>query len=377
MPFDLTGQLTAWRHHLHANPELSRQEKHTAAFVCEKLAEMGVAFEAGIGGHGVVATLSRGKSNRSVGLRADMDALPIPEATGAPYASKNPGVMHACGHDGHTASLLGAARLLLDDESWTGTVNLIFQPAEEGFGGAQAMLDDGLFQRFPCERIFGYHNWPGMEAGAVGISAGPIMAAAANFSITLTGKAGHAAMPHLCLDPVQGLAHLILALNTIVARNTDPHDAAVISTCVLKAGEANNQIPQAASLGGTFRALTPAVMAQLESRIRAVAAAVATAHELRAEVMISGYLPATINHEAESSLAAAAAASAGLKLGQRSKPSMGAEDFGRFLEAVPGAYAWIGNGASAGLHHPAFDYNDAILPIAARYLAATAKAALA
>jgi len=377
MPFDLPAQLTAWRHHLHANPELSRAEAQTAAFVCARLGEMGVAHTAGIGGHGVVATISRGNSNRSVGLRADMDALPILEATGAEYASKNPGVMHACGHDGHTASLLGAARLLRDDESWTGTVHLIFQPAEEGFGGAQAMMDDGLFQRFPCERIFGYHNWPGMETGAVALSPGPIMAAAANFSVTLTGKAGHAAMPHLCVDPVQGLAQLILALNTIVARNIDPHDAAVISTCVLKAGEANNQIPQTASLGGTFRALTPAVMTQIEARIRAISGHVAAAHGLGAEVSVFGYLPATINHEAEAALAMAAAEQAGLKLGQRSKPSMGAEDFGRFLEVIPGAYAWIGNGDSAGLHNPAFDYNDAILPIAARYLAATAKAALA
>jgi amidohydrolase len=376
MPFDLTEQLIAWRHHLHAHPELSRQESATAAFVCERLAEMGVAHAANIGGHGVVASISRGASNRSVGLRADMDALPIEEATGTEYASKNPGVMHACGHDGHTASLLGAARLLRDDPDWGGTVHFIFQPAEEGFGGAQAMLNDGLLQRFPCAQIFGYHNWPGLETGTVMLHEGPAMAAAANFSITLAGKAGHAAMPHLCTDPVQGVAHLILALNAIVARNIDPQDAAVISTCVLKAAEANNQIPQTARMGGTFRGLTPAVMQLLEARIREAAAGVAMAQGLTAEVEIFGYLPATINNAEQASLAAAAAVAAGLPVRRDLRPTMGAEDFGRFLEVIPGAYAWIGNGSSAGLHNPAFDYNDAILPVAARYLTEVAKAAL-
>ena len=374
---DLTAQLTAWRRHLHAHPELSRQEAGTAAFVAEKLTELGIPHARNIGGHGVVGSLHRGASNRCVGLRADMDALPIQEAGGAAHASRSPGVMHACGHDGHTASLLGAAVLLRDDPGWSGTVQLIFQPAEEGFGGAQAMLADGLLQKFPCAQIFGYHNWPGLKAGSIMLHAGPVMAAAASFSITLTGRASHAAMPHLGADPVQGLAHLILALNTIVARNTDPLDAAVISTCVLKAGEANNQIPGAASLGGTLRAFAPQVMAPLQARLRDVAQHTAAAHELRAEVEIHGHLPATCNHLASAELAARAATQAGLTLHQGLAPSMAAEDFGRFLEEIPGAYAWIGNGPSAGLHHPGFDYNDDILPIAARYLAATAKAALA
>lgn len=377
MPFDLAAQLTAWRHHLHENPELSRQESATAAFVCAALAEMGIAHTAGIGGHGVVATLTRQGSNRSVGLRADMDALPIMEATGAPYASKTPGIMHACGHDGHTASLLGAARLLRDDPGWSGIVQLVFQPAEEGFGGAQAMLEDGLLSRFPMERIFGYHNWPGLEAGTVMLHDGPIMAAAAAFAITLRGTAGHAAMPHLTADPVQGLAHLIIALNSIVARNINPLDTAVISSCMLSAGQAHNQIPEQATIGGTFRALAPTTMAYLESRIRAVADHVAAAHQLTAMVDITGYLPPTINHSGAAHLAAKAASAIGLPVRRDMAPTMGAEDFGRFLEAIPGAYAWIGNGDSAGLHHPAFDYNDEILTVAARYLAATAKAALA
>jgi hippurate hydrolase len=377
MPFDVIESMKSWRHHLHANPELSRQEAATAAFVCERLAEMGVAHTAGIGGHGVVATLSRGASNRSVGLRADMDALPITEITGAPYASKTPGIMHACGHDGHTASLLGAVQMLRDDPDWAGTVRFVFQPAEEGFGGAEAMLEDGLLSRFPMERIFGYHNWPGLEAGTVMLHDGPIMAAAAHLSIVIRGHAGHAAMPHLTADPVQGAAQIIIALNTIIARNTDPLDSAVISICTLKAGEAMNQIAETATIAGTFRGLTVAAMEVLESRIRQVATHTALALGLTAEVTIDAYLPPTVNHKPEAGLAAAAAASAGLPVRRDMKPTMGAEDFGRFLLQIPGAYAWIGNGPSAGLHNPAFDYNDDILPIAAKFLAATAKAALA
>ncbi len=377
MKSDLFQRLAAWRQHLHAYPELSCQERATAAFVCEKLAEMGIPFAAGIGGHGVVATLTRGVSNRSAGLRADMDALPVLEAPGRAHGSRNPGVMHACGHDGHTVSLLGAAALLLEDPSWSGTVQCIFQPAEEGLGGAQAMLDDGLLERFPCERIFGYHNWPGLEAGVVMVHGGPVMAAAASFSITLSGVAGHAAMPHDCADPVQGVAHLIIALNAIVARNVDPQEAAVISTCTLKAGEANNLIAPEASLGGTIRALTPKMMHFLQARVREVAQYTARAHDLTARVEITGEVPATINHAAEAALAAQAAADAGLSLRGDMKPSMAGEDFGRFLEVMPGAYAWIGNGASAGLHNEAYDYNDEILPVAARYYAAVARAALA
>lgn len=377
MPFDLSESLKTWRHHLHAHPELSCQEGETAAYVCRVLGELGIPYVAKVGGHGVVATLAREGSSRSVGLRADMDALPILEASGVAYASRNPGVMHACGHDGHTASLLGAAKLLADDPFWSGTVQFIFQPAEEGFGGALEMLEDGLLRRFPFERVFGYHNWPGLEAGVVALHDGPVMAATANFNVTLSGHAGHAAMPHFCVDPVQGAAQLILAFNAIVARNTDPQDAAVISTCTLKAGEANNQIAETAVLGGTFRALNPEVMDYLRARIGEVSAHVAAAHQLTAKVEFFGGFPPTINHHAEVEVAAATARGLGLSVRRDLRASMAAEDFGHFLRAVPGAYAWIGNGPSAGLHHPAYDYNDAILPVAARYLAATAKAALA
>ncbi len=376
MPLDFTDTLRQWRHYLHAHPELSRQEAGTAAYVCAELEKLGVAYTSGVGGHGVVATIARGSSNRSVGLRADMDALPIIEATGKSYASTNPGVMHACGHDGHTASLLGAAQLLVEDGGWAGTVQLVFQPAEEGYAGAEAMVRDGLFTRFPMERMFGYHNWPGLETGTVMLHDGPLMAAAAHLTITIHGKAGHAAMPHQAVDPVQGAAQMITALNTIVARNTDPLQAAVVSICTMQAGIAQNQIPDSAVLGGTFRALTPAMMAFIEDRIHQVVAGVAAALGLTAEVAVGSRLAPTINNSAEAALGAKVAAGMGLTVRRDMLPTMGAEDFGRFLAEVPGSYAWIGNGDSAGLHHPAFDYNDEILPIAAHYLASVAKAAL-
>ncbi len=376
MPDDFTTTLTVWRHYLHTHPELSRQEHETAAFVCARLDELGIPYEAGIGGHGVVASLKRGGSNRSVGLRADMDALPIPEATGKPYASKNQGVMHACGHDGHTTSLLGAAMLLQNDPDWVGQVHLVFQPAEEGFKGAHAMVEDGLFTRFPMERIFGYHNWPGLEAGTVMMHPGPVMAGAANFEITLKGKAGHAGMPHLCADPVQGVAHLIVAVNAIVARNLPPLQAGVISTCTLKAGEAQNQVPERASMGGTIRAFSTDVMDMLKRRLTETAEGIAMAFGLEAQIRIGGDLAPTANVPEEAERAAAAAKAAGLKVRRDMEPTLGAEDFGRFLADIPGAYAWIGNGPSAGLHNPAYDYNDEILPVAARFLVSCAKAAL-
>ena len=377
MPDDFSAQLTSWRHYLHAHPELSRHERETSTYVCARLDELGIPYQSHIGGHGVVATLKRGDSSHSVGLRADMDALPIPEATGKPYASKNPGVMHACGHDGHTASLLGAAVLLQKDPDWAGQIQLVFQPAEEGANGAQAMIDDGLLTRFPMARIFGYHNWPGGEAGAVSLRSGPIMAGAAEFEITLKGQAGHAALPQLCKDPVQGLAQLIVALNTVVARNLTPSDAGVISACTLKASEAHNQIPEKAVMGGTIRAFQPSAMALLKRRLAELAYGIAASFELEAKVVIERGLLPTVNSEAETELAKQAALGAGLKLGPIFEPTMGAEDFGCFLQHIPGAFAIIGNGVdTAGLHTPTYDYNDEILPMAARFLASCAKTAL-
>lgn len=356
-------------------PELSRQEAGTAAYVLARLAELGVEHYGSVGGHGVVARLCRGTGPR-IGLRADLDALPIQEATGVPHASRHDGIMHACGHDGHTVSLLGAVQLLRDDPDWQGTVNFIFQPAEEGFGGADAMLADGLLARFPLDMIFGYHNWPGLPAGTVALHEGPVMAAAANFTLTLSGRAGHAAMPHLAADPVQGLAQLIVALNTIPARSLDPLEAGVISTCTLAAGAARNQIPDSATASGTIRALRPAAMTLLQSRMGELARHIAAAHGLEAQVEIFSALTATINTPAAVALAEAGARTCGLAVRRDLPPSMAAEDFGRFLAEIPGAYAWIGNGPSAPLHNPGYDFDDSILPVAAHFLAATAKRAL-
>jgi hippurate hydrolase len=376
----LAETLTGWRRHLHAHPELSKQEAETAAFVQARLAELGVPFEADIGGHGVVATISRGRSNRSVGLRADMDALPITEATGLAHASTNAGVMHACGHDGHTTSLLGAAALLVRDESWTGTVRLVFQPAEEGAGGALAMLADGLFDRFPMERIFGFHNWPGLEAGTVAVHDGPVMAGGARIEIRVKGHAGHAALPHLARDPMLASAHLLVALQSVVSRSLDPLDCGVLSICTMEAGRAANQIPEEAVMRGTMRALRTEVMDQLEEGIRRVSAGTATMFGMAAEVAIQRGVMVTSNTSPEAALAAEAAALAGLPVRRDLPPTMGSEDFGWFSQQRPSAYVWIGNGISGPgheLHNPGYDFNDAILPAAASYLAGVAKRALA
>ncbi len=375
----LASSLTQWRRHLHAHPELSLEETQTAAFVCDRLTELGVPFVAGVGGHGVVATISRGSSNRSVGLRADMDALPIAETTGLAYASTRPGVMHACGHDGHTTSLLGAAALLVRDTAWSGTVQLVFQPAEEGYGGARAMLDDGLLRRFPMERIFGYHNWPGLEAGVVALHAGPVMAGGARVEIVLQGLAGHAAMPHLTRDPMLAAGHLLVALQSIVAREVDPLETAVVSMCTIEGGMAANQIPSRVTMRGTCRTFKPAVRDVVVQSIHRISQGVAATYGLRAEVLVRVGMDATVNSLAEANLAAGAAEAAGITVRRDVPPSMASEDFGWYLMERPGAFAWIGNGPAPdgrGLHNPGYDYNDAVLPIAATYLAETAKQAL-
>ncbi|MDE2006139.1 MAG: amidohydrolase, partial [Rhodospirillales bacterium] len=267
----LHATLTAWRQHLHAHPELSLQERATAAFVAAKLDSLGIPYESGIGGHGLVASLRRGASNRSVGLRADMDALAIVEETGLDHASVHPGVMHACGHDGHTVSLLGAAALLARDPDWTGTVHFVFQPAEEGSGGALAMLKDGLFERFPMERIFGYHNWPGLPAGTVAVHDGPVMAAGARIEFRITGRSGHAALPHETRDPMIPAAHLLLALQSVVSRETSPLDSAVVSIATIEAGQAANQIPETVTMRGTTRSLRTEVRDATEAALARLA----------------------------------------------------------------------------------------------------------
>jgi hippurate hydrolase len=387
----LAEALTRWRRHLHAHPALTLQEGPTAAFVADRLREMRVEVETGVGGHGVVGTIRRAGGgggaagdgaggNRSVGLRADMDALPIQELNpGLPHRSTLPGVMHACGHDGHTAALLGAAALLLADAGWSGTVRLVFQPAEEGGGGARAMVADGLFRRFPMDRIFGWHNWPGLPAGTLAVHDRAVMAAGARFEIAFEGHAGHAALPQLTRDPMLGAGHCIVALQSVVARNLDPLDSGVVSVTMAEAGEAQNQVPGRAVLKGTMRYLREEAGGVLEEGMRRVARGVAETYGLQAEVAIRRGVPVTVNTPAERELAAAAAAGV-TELRRDVAPAMTGEDFAWLLAEVPGAFVWIGNGPAEDgreLHNPRYDFNDAILPVASRYLAEVAKRTLA
>jgi hippurate hydrolase len=343
---------------------------------------MGVEVAEGVGGHGVVGTLRRAGAagNRAVGLRADMDALPIEERNpDLQHRSAIPGVMHACGHDGHTAALLGAAALLARDPEWSGTVRLVFQPAEEGGGGARSMLADGLLQRFPMERIFGWHNWPGLAAGTIAVHDSAVMAAGARFEIGFEGHAGHAALPHLTRDPMLGLGHCIVALQSVVARTLDPLDPGVLSVTMAEAGEAQNQVPRTATLRGTMRFLRPATGAVMEGALRRIARGVAEAFNLHETVAMRPGVPVTVNHPAERELAAGAAASVTV-LRRDLPPAMTGEDFAWYLQEVPGAFVWIGNGPAAGgreLHSPDYDFNDAILPVASRWLAEVAKRSLA
>ncbi|WP_137177863.1 amidohydrolase [Roseomonas sp. AR75] len=373
--------LTAWRRHLHANPGLTLAEQHTAAFVAQKLREMGVTEIAeGFGGHGVVATLSRGGGNRSVGLRGDMDALPIEEQNALlPWRSTVPGVMHACGHDGHTTALLGAAKLLLDDPAWTGTIRLVFQPAEEGGGGAKRMIEEGLFQRFPMERIFGWHNWPGLPAGTIAVHDAAVMAAGCRFEVTFDGHAAHAALPHLARDPMVAAGHCIVALQSVVARNLDPLAGGVVSITVVEGGEAVNQIPRRVVLKGTARWLLPSAGEAIREGMHRVAQGIAATFGVEATVAWKIGVDPTVNHPAERDLAAEAAATVA-PVRRDMPPAMTGEDFCWFLKEVPGAFVWIGNGPAEDgreLHHPRYDFNDAILPVASGFLAATAKRALA
>jgi hippurate hydrolase len=308
-----------------------------------------------------------------------MDALPISETTGLPHASTNPGVMHACGHDGHTTSLLGAAALLQQDTSWTGTVHLVFQPAEEGGGGAKNMIADGLFERFPMERIFGYHNWPGLDAGTVAVHDSAVMASGGRIELRVKGHSGHAALPHMTRDPLVASAHLLLGLQTIISRNVDPLDAAVISIATMQAGTAANQIPGEALMRGTMRTLRESTRDAVEDAIRRVAAGVAQSCDVQIDVALPRGNPVTVNSAAERDIASDAVTAAGLPLRRDMPPAMTGEDFAWYLQKRPGAFVWIGNGPAENgreLHNSGFDYNDAILPAAAGFLASVAKRAL-
>ncbi|MCK1545128.1 amidohydrolase [Bradyrhizobium sp. 179] len=377
---ELHQKLTAWRRHLHAHPELSLQDKETSAFVQDRLTELGISFVSGIGGHGIVATLMRGHAQRRVGLRADMDALPITEDSGLPYASKTPGVMHACGHDGHTASLLGAAALLAADTDWSGTVDFIFQPAEEGFGGSRAMVAAGLFDRFPMERVFGFHNWPGLAAGTIAVHDGVVMASGGRITITIEGHAGHAGMPHLTRDPVVAAGHLIVALQSITSRSVDPLDTAVVSLCTIEGGTAPNQIAGRVVIRGTLRYHRDAVKDTILEGIERTCAGIATSFGVTVTPEIVWGVGVVINTPAEAELARIAAEKVQAPVRRDLAPSMAGEDFAFYLQQRPGAFVWIGNGDlrdGAELHGPRYDFNDAILPVASGWMAEVAKMALA
>lgn len=365
-------ELTELRRDLHAHPEILYEVHRTAGIVAEQLKAFGCdEVVPGIGRTGVVGVI-RGRSNGSgkvIGLRADMDALPIEEATGVPYASTVPGRMHACGHDGHTTMLLGAARYLAETRNFDGTVVLIFQPAEEGGAGAKAMIEDGLMDRWNIQEVYGIHNQPGLPIGSFALRPGPLMAASDRIYITLHGKGGHAAKPHNCIDTVLVGAHVITALQSIVARNVDPLEAGVVSICMFHAGNAQNVIPATAQLTGTARSLQPHVRDVLEKRIVEVTEATAAMFGATAEVTYKRDYPVTRNHERQTQFAAAVAAevSGSDKVDTAMPPVMGGEDFSFMLEARPGAFIFMGNGDSAGLHHPAYDFNDEAIPVGVSY----------
>ncbi len=361
---DLTDEVTGWRRDIHAHPELLYDVHRTAGLVAEKLRAFGCdEVVTGIGRTGVVGVVrgARGASGRTVGLRADMDALPIEEETNAPYRSTVPGKMHACGHDGHTAMLLGAAKYLAETRNFEGTAVFIFQPAEEGGAGAAAMLQEGLMDRFGVDEVYGVHNWPGIPVGHFAVKPGPLMAAADKFTITVTGRGGHAAHPHQCADPLVAGAQMVSAMQSIVARNVDPLDAAVLSICSFKSGDTYNVIPQIATILGTVRTLKTEVQAIVEGRIHAVAESVATAMGVSAQVdYVRGY-PVTFNHAEQTEFMARIAGEVS-GVNTDVVPQMGAEDFSYMLLERPGAYMFIGNGDSALCHHPAYDFDDGAIP---------------
>ncbi|MCL4766600.1 MAG: amidohydrolase [Hyphomicrobiaceae bacterium] len=365
-------ELAAWRRDLHANPEVGYDVQRTAGIVAEKLRAFGCdEVVAGIGRTGVVGVI-RGRgygSGRVIGLRADMDALPIKEITGLPYASRTAGRMHACGHDGHTVMLLGAARYLCETRNFAGDAVLVFQPAEEGGAGAKAMLDDGLLERWRIQQVYGMHNMPGIPVGQLGITKGPIMAAADRLYLDIEGRGSHAAKPHLSIDPVLIGCQFGNAVQAVVARNVDPLEAAVVSICMFHAGDAFNVIPQTASLVGTIRTLKPEVRERVFERLTALADGLGRQHDARLDLKLETGYPATVNHAAETDFAAEVAQSvAGAQnVDTAVPPMMGGEDFAFMLQERPGAFIFIGNGDSAGLHNPGYDFADAAIPVGVSY----------
>ncbi len=376
------GEFIQIRRDIHAHPEMAFEEHRTAALVAAKLADWGYEVTTGIGGTGVVGRLRRGaggegdEGGRSIGLRADMDALPIVENTGRAWSSRNAGVMHACGHDGHTATLLAAARLIAEDVDFDGTLNLIFQPAEEGGGGALRMMDDGLFERFPCDAVFAMHNMPGLETGTFHFRAGPAMASSDYATITLRGVGGHGALPHTTADTVVAAAAVVTALQTVVSRNVDPLQSAVVTVGAMHAGKANNVIPDTATLEMSVRALDPQVRKLLKARIFELVEMQAASFRVKAEIDWRDGYAVLVNTPQETRFATRVAMEmfgAG-RVNPEAKPLTGSEDFAFMLQKVPGSYFLVGNGGPGSpgacmVHNPGYDFNDEIIEPAARFWA--------
>jgi amidohydrolase len=365
-------ELSSIRRDIHAHPELGLQEHRTADLVARKLEEWGIEVYRGVGQTGVVGVLRNGNGEASIGLRADMDALPIQEATGLPHASQNPGLMHACGHDGHTTMLLGAAKYLAETRGFNGTVNFIFQPAEEGLGGAQAMLQDGLFERFPCNAIFGLHNRPGLPIGHFATSPGVRFAGGAFFDIKITGKGAHGARPQESIDPVMVACHLGTALQSIVSRNISAQDSAVLSITRIQSGDAYNVIPQFAVLAGTVRTMKSDVMAMVGENMKRLAVSIAAGFGAEAVVDFRVLFAPVVNNDQEAIFYGDAAASLVGEADVRrdAPPAMASEDFGFMMEQVPGAHVLVGNGGSAAVHNHLYDFNDDAIPYGVALFAA-------
>jgi hippurate hydrolase len=375
------AEVVATRRYLHQYPELGLSEFNTSDFVARQLADLGYEVTRGLGQTGVVATLKNGTSGRSIGIRADMDALPIEEETGAEYASRNKGLMHACGHDGHTAMLLGAAKILAERRNFDGTIHLIFQPAEENFGGAKLMIEDGLFERFPCDAVFGLHNDPGLPFGQIGVKEGPMMAAVDECRITVNGRGGHGAEPQDASDPIVCGASIIMALQTIASRNIHPLDQMVITVGAFHAGVASNVIPERSEMLLTIRSFDPDVRNELERRIRMVAEGQAASYGMSVTLDYKRGYEATVNHKAETDFVRdlARRVVGEDKVVDLPRPSMGAEDFAYMLAERPGTYFLLGTRRTDNdppLHHPRFDFNDDALPIGTSFWVELAEAYL-
>lgn len=374
---EMQQEVAEWRRHLHQNPELMFDVHETAAFVEAKLREFGCdEVVTGLGRTGVCAVIKGNRGDgETLGLRSDMDALPIIEATGKPYASKTQGKMHACGHDGHTAMLLGAAKYLSETRNFAGSIVVIFQPAEEGGGGGNEMVKDGMMERFGIDRVYGMHNMPNVPVGEFTIRKGGFFAATDEFNITLKGKGGHAAMPHSTIDPIVAGAALVQSLQSIASRNVDPLEAIVVSVTKFHAGDAHNVIPNESKLGGTIRTLDGDIREYGEKRLREITQSVADAYGCEVQLEFRRGYPVTVNHDIETEIAtqAASAVVGAGNIDIDTPPLMGGEDFSYMLEARPGAMILIGNGESAGLHHPKYDFNDEIIPYGISYWAQIAE----